>query len=75
MAQLCSQLASYETRLEEVQRIACVDPLTGLFNRRELESRLERRIEDRRAFSVIYLDLNGFKQLNDTLGIRQETIS
>ena len=68
VAQMRSQLASYETRLEEVQRIASVDPLTGLFNRRELEARLERQIEDRRGFSVIYLDLNGFKQLNDTLG-------
>lgn len=68
VAQLRSQLASYETRLDEVQRIASVDPLTGLLNRRELEARPEHRIEDRRGFSVIYLDLNGFKELNDTLG-------
>jgi diguanylate cyclase (GGDEF)-like protein len=68
VAQLRYQLAAYETRLEEVQRLASVDTLTGLLNRRGLESRLEQRIENGRWFTIIYLDLNGFKQLNDTLG-------
>lgn len=68
VAQLRAQVASYETRLEEVERIASVDPLTGLFNRRKVELHLTRQVSDGRSFSVIYLDLNGFKQINDTLG-------
>ena len=68
VAFLRAQVASYETRLEEVERIASVDPLTGLFNRRKIEAYLDRQIRESRKFSVIYLDLNGFKRINDTLG-------
>jgi len=68
VAQLRAQLSTYETRLEEVERIASVDVLTGLFNRRKVETHLERQIKEGRSSSVIYLDLNGFKQINDTLG-------
>ena len=38
------------------------------FNRQNIEAHLERRIKEGRNFSVIYLDLNGFKQINDTFG-------
>ena len=48
------------------------DPLTGLANRREFEHRLERALEvaaegDRRH-AVLYLDLDHFKDVNDTSG-------
>jgi len=68
VAQLRAQLTTYQARLDEVERIAAVDALTGLFNRRKVEAHLERRIAEGRGFSVIYLDLNGFKQINDTHG-------
>jgi diguanylate cyclase len=42
--------------------------LTGLFNRRKVETHLKRQIKEGRSSSVIYLDLNGFKRINDTLG-------
>jgi diguanylate cyclase (GGDEF)-like protein len=49
------------------------DPLTGLPNRRYLRERLERmltlRVGNRSpALVVMYLDLDGFKQVNDGLG-------
>jgi diguanylate cyclase (GGDEF)-like protein/PAS domain S-box-containing protein len=57
---------------EELDRIAHHDPLTGLPNRRLLTDRLEQAIAlaDRSgtAFAVCYLDLDGFKPINDRYG-------
>ena len=48
------------------------DPLTGLINRREFETRLEKAIAANRSgqgdFSVLFIDLDRFKQVNDTAG-------
>lgn len=48
------------------------DPLTGLNNRREFESRLATAIEDHRdrgtGYALLYLDLDQFKVINDTCG-------
>ncbi len=68
VAQLRSQLSTYEARLEEVERLASLDALTGLRNRRSVELQLERRIKEGRRASVIYVDLNGFKRINDAFG-------
>jgi diguanylate cyclase (GGDEF)-like protein len=65
---LRTQVAIYQTRLEEAERQASQDPLTGLFNRRAIEAMLNRRHLECRPFNVIMLDLNGFKSVNDTLG-------
>jgi diguanylate cyclase (GGDEF)-like protein len=46
---------------------AHLDPLTGLSNRRALIDRID-RIDDARAWVVLSLDLDGFKQVNDVLG-------
>ena len=57
---------------EELDRIAHHDPLTDLPNRRLLTDRLEQAIAlaDRSgtAFAVCYLDLDGFKPINDRHG-------
>jgi diguanylate cyclase (GGDEF)-like protein len=68
VSDLHAQVRVYKDRLEEVERIASEDPLTGLTNRRMIERQLELRISQSRPFSVIYIDLNGFKQINDTFG-------
>jgi diguanylate cyclase (GGDEF)-like protein/PAS domain S-box-containing protein len=74
---LAKELAEERNReLEEVHaRIrhnALHDYLTGLPNRRYLEEFLEREtvigIKDRRPLSVLHIDLDRFKQINDTLG-------
>lgn len=55
-----------------VMSAATTDELTGLFNRRAFESLVKFTISSarRRAESLTlgWLDLNGFKQINDTLG-------
>jgi len=44
------------------------DPLTGLPNRHQCESVLEAKVSARRPFGLVYLDLNGFKRINDERG-------
>ena len=47
---------------------ASQDALTGLANRRSVDSHLDLRSKRETPFSVIYIDLNGFKKINDTNG-------
>jgi diguanylate cyclase (GGDEF)-like protein len=68
IAHLRAQIAGYEAKLEEMEHIASQDALTGLSNRRKVERQIETRIRSSQVFSVISLDLNGFKLLNDTYG-------
>jgi diguanylate cyclase (GGDEF)-like protein len=68
ISQLTAEVSGYETRLREAETLASKDDLTGLLNRRSIESRIEAAIEARRPFCVVMLDLNGFKQVNDTHG-------
>jgi diguanylate cyclase (GGDEF)-like protein len=61
-----------ETANEQVQKLAITDPLTGCHNRRFFEE-IDRRETDRhrrydRPLSVVFVDLNRFKHLNDTYG-------
>jgi diguanylate cyclase (GGDEF)-like protein len=57
---------------EQVQHLAVSDPLTGLANYRRLldvlESETERTNRNGRPFSVLLLDLDGLKKINDTYG-------
>jgi diguanylate cyclase (GGDEF)-like protein len=57
---------------EQANRLAFYDELTGLQNRRMFERRLNSAIERFRdaddAVALLFLDLNGFKQVNDRLG-------
>jgi diguanylate cyclase (GGDEF)-like protein/PAS domain S-box-containing protein len=66
-------LALSNLRLREVlQAQAIRDPLTGLFNRRYMEESLQREvaraIRVNAPLAVLMLDLDHFKQFNDTFG-------
>jgi len=52
----------------QVLQKAGTDELTGLANRSAFEEKIENRILQDRMFSLIFMDLNGFKPINDTLG-------
>ena len=66
--QLRAKVSTYETKLKTVEQFALRDPLTGLANRRNVEERMEWRITHEQPFCVVFLDLNRFKQVNDTHG-------
>jgi diguanylate cyclase (GGDEF)-like protein len=55
-----------------LESLALKDPLTGLANRRLLAERMSMALDharrNRSAMAVVYLDLDGFKQVNNTLG-------
>ncbi len=68
VAALQTKVATYQAKLEEAERRASRDALTGLDNRCGVESKVQRRIAARQSFCVLMLDLNAFKQVNDTYG-------
>jgi len=57
---------------DELTHQAHHDPLTGLPNRRAFEARLRRAVEtaaqQANTHTVLYFDLDGFKQVNDNAG-------
>ncbi|MEN6435859.1 MAG: diguanylate cyclase [Anaerolineaceae bacterium] len=58
--------------LEKVRKLATLDPLTGLFNRRHFFSmatkEVARTLEENLPCSLVLLDMDYFKQVNDTYG-------
>jgi diguanylate cyclase (GGDEF)-like protein len=66
---LLSTIQDYSARLEE---LSIRDPLTGLYNRRKfhefMHNEIIRASRHERGFSVIMVDLDDFKNINDTFG-------
>ena len=60
------------TAHEKLRYLAYHDPLTGLLNRRVMEAVLDREIRRKKRYphhlSVVFLDLDKFKQVNDRFG-------
>ncbi len=67
--QLVEELSSANRRLEE---FAYIDPLTGLTNRRwfreQADKALERCHRHDKRLAILLIDLDNFKEVNDTLG-------
>ncbi|MGF1690739.1 diguanylate cyclase [Photobacterium kagoshimensis] len=63
---------SHKKELEQLEYLAHHDALTGLANRKRLFDVLEEKAQDYRdnkiLFAVLYIDLDGFKPVNDTYG-------
>jgi diguanylate cyclase (GGDEF)-like protein len=57
---------------EQIRRLAYCDSLTGIPNRQAfletLEAELQRSRRDKHKFAVLFMDLDAFKRINDTLG-------
>jgi diguanylate cyclase (GGDEF)-like protein len=66
------QLAEKQDHSDLLRNLAMVDPLTGLYNRRFAEQRLVAEVarSERKGhpLTVLTLDLNRFKHINDTYG-------
>ncbi|MCK5665158.1 MAG: diguanylate cyclase, partial [Thiotrichaceae bacterium] len=69
---LIRDITESKKRTNELSYLAQHDMLTGLVNRREFESRMERLLEDsrlnQRQHVMFYLDLDHFKIVNDECG-------
>ena len=59
-------------QVQDGLRLALIDPLTGLFNRRYATARLqtmaERALAERQALAVMVADIDRFKSVNDRFG-------
>ena len=66
------RIAELMERLGHVERLAVTDELSGLLNRRGFEAELKRAMQGARRYReqgvLIYVDLDGFKPINDTHG-------
>lgn len=67
-----AELHGLNSRLEGAKNVAeqqaHTDTLTGLHNRRALDSQLSRLLTTSQPFGVMHLDLDYFKAVNDSLG-------
>jgi diguanylate cyclase (GGDEF)-like protein len=72
LAQQIQSLAKVESLASEVYKLAALDQLTGLYNRRSGEQRLAQEISRAqrhgRPLTVLLLDLNELKAVNDKHG-------
>ena len=62
----------FQTRAADLEDKSRRDPLTGVYNRRHMDEILAKEFESARAggwpLSVVFADLDRFKQVNDTYG-------
>lgn len=65
---LTSQVKEYRTKLDEAERELMTDPLTRLSNRRAFERHIEACVAEGKPFSLLMIDLNDFKSVNDSYG-------
>lgn len=54
-----------------LEKSAITDGLTGLYNRKEIQTRIENEICGSGCFSLVMLDIDNFKSVNDTYGHAQ----
>jgi len=66
---MLSAMQGYNRKLEE---LSAIDPMTGLYNRRKFNEFIEHEVvvanRYNKKFSLLMLDLDNFKHINDTFG-------
>ncbi|MBU1048689.1 EAL domain-containing protein [Candidatus Bipolaricaulota bacterium] len=69
---ILTDISHLKRQEEELLHLATHDPLTGLHNRREFNAIFERHLSRVRRYgdagALLWMDLDGFKQINDSLG-------
>jgi len=72
MSDQVEAMSKMEVRTEEVYKLAALDALTGLYNRRSGEQRLASEVlraqRTGRPLTILVLDLDGLKAVNDRFG-------
>jgi diguanylate cyclase (GGDEF)-like protein len=70
--QIVNTLSQMRNQADEMEQLALTDPLTDLSNRRHLLNRLEHEFSRsrryHRALTLIFIDLDEFKAVNDRFG-------
>ena len=61
-------LTQWRNREKQIQIMSQLDPLTGIFNRRYISQSLERIHQQKCDYSLVVLDLDFFKNINDSYG-------
>lgn len=56
---------------KDLQKAADKDPLTGLFNRKAAQTRIETAMHSSGGYLFVIMDLDNFKQVNDRYGHQQ----
>jgi len=71
-AALALEREAMRARADEFARAAAVDPVSGLFNRRHFQTRLEEELQRAQrgdtTIALLMIDLDNFKSINDTYG-------
>ncbi len=69
---ILTDISHLKRQEEQLLHLATHDPLTGLHNRREFSAILERHLARAKRYSgrgaLLWMDLDGFKEINDGLG-------
>lgn len=72
---LLNNVTEHEKLKQQLKNAAIIDGLTGLYNRKEIQHRIDDAVESYQknggTFSVIMLDIDNFKQVNDCYGHQQ----
>lgn len=72
LSEQIEHMARLEVRAEKFEKLAVLDPLTGFYNRRSAETRLAAEVarahRHATSLTVLLIDLNDFKQINDQHG-------
>ena len=68
MGEIAKMTGRLQTARRRAEEQALTDPLTGLHNRRAMDRNLTLRIAQGHPFALMHLDLDFFKEVNDTLG-------
>jgi diguanylate cyclase (GGDEF)-like protein len=72
VARLARELAAARARMADLEARAEIDPLTDVLNRRGFERELKRSLAHAKRYgtsaALIYIDLDGFKAVNDRHG-------
>ena len=66
--QLAEPVLQTKILMSELHKTTLIDPMTELHNRRFLDNYLENEITKHQNFSIMLVDIDLFKQVNDTYG-------
>jgi GGDEF domain-containing protein len=66
--ELASRIEQLQEENLEQELLANTDPMTGLANRRKMQTIFDQYVDKNVTFGVISIDLENFKRVNDTLG-------